>query len=308
MAADAEFRPDERWTLKLRDALTVDSDSDRDRNLDTQADLDGGGEKQTLRNSLNGSVRYRLSPIVSVYGSSRYRVTLREDADLSDNSQVSGQFGGNYVAGAKDTFGLGSTIRHKTGSSSNANAVANSRNDYYGFFVSWDRRFTPLLGLNASGGPTWIVSKRQNVGASTKRDFDYFANVQLFSEFDGGSTSISYQRSGSDLADTSTEFFIDAVSVTADYAATRKIVLGVRGEWSQRTGISKFTRVMGSTDRFVDKVLQWRATGSLSYRLTKELVTRFSLDYLRQDASDEDAIDRYRVSVRFIYNAQTFHF
>ena len=134
---------------------------------------------------------------------------------------------------------------------------------------------------------------------------DYFAYVELSAEIDRGSLSMTYQRSSSDFARTATAFTIDEVSANIDYAVTSLLIVGVSGEWNQRKAVLKVQQ-----GNFVNKVDQWRAAATASYRISPSLSTQLTFDYLRQESDDApssaDKTDRYRVTVRFNYHAKPF--
>lgn len=299
----SEYRPNERWTLGLSDAFHVQEDADRDTNEGIQIDLDGSGDKQTLRNALRANVRYGATPRMSLFANGGYTIVLREDKDLSDSQQFSGSFRGNYAGGAKDTFGAGVAAQHQRLIIDNKTATEKSSNDYYGFFLTWDHRFTPLTGVSAAGGPTWVVSEREG---DRRIKSEYFARMNVFTEYDKGSASISYQRSSSEFANTSTAYLIDMVNVKADWKASRKMVLAVKGGWNQRIAIRKFAN---SSFTVSNKVIQWQAAASVSYQLTRELMSSLTVDYLNQNLSEESgSVDRIRATIRFHYNARAYRF
>ncbi|MCH7867621.1 MAG: hypothetical protein IH881_07970 [Myxococcales bacterium] len=299
----SEYRPNERWTLGLSDAFHVQEDADRDTNEGIQIDLDGSGDKQTLRNALRANVRYGATPRMSLFANGGYTIVSREDKDLSDSQKFSGSFRGNYAGGAKDTFGAGVAAQHQRLIIDNKNTTEKSSNDYYGFFLTWDHRFTPLTGVSAAGGPTWVVSEREG---DRRINSEYFARMNVFTEYDKGSASISYQRSSSEFANTSTAYLIDMVDVKADWKASRKMVLAVKGGWNQRIAIRKFE---SSSFTFSNKVIQWQAAASVSYQLMRELMGSLTVDYLNQNLSeDSGSVDRIRATIRFYYNARAYRF
>ena len=299
----SEYRPNERWTLGLSDAFHVQEDGDRDTNEGIQIDLDGSGDKQTLRNALRANVRYGATPRMSLFANGGYTIVSREDKDLSDSQQFSGSFRGNYAGGAKDTFGAGVAAQHQRLIIDNKNTTEKSSNDYYGFFLTWDHRFSPLTGVSAAGGPTWVVSEREG---DRRINSEYFARMNVFTEYDKGSASISYQRSSSEFADTSTAYLIDMVTVKADWKASRKMVLAIKGGWNRRIAIRKFEN---SSFTFSNKVIQWQAAASVSYQLTRELMSSLTVDYLNQNLSeDSGSVDRFLATIRFHYNARAYRF
>ena len=240
---------------------------------------------------------------MSLYTSGGYTIVSREDRDLSDSQKFSSSFRGNYVGGAKDTFGAGVAAQQQRLIIDNKNTTEKSSNDYYGFFLTWDHRFTPLTGVSAAGGPTWVVSEREG---DRRINSEYFARMNVFTEYDKGSASISYQRSSSEFANTSTAYLIDMVDVKADWKASRKMVLAVKGGWNQRIAIRKFE---SSSFTFSNKVIQWQAAASVSYQLMRELMGSLTVDYLNQNLSeDSGSVDRIRATIRFYYNARAYRF
>jgi hypothetical protein len=183
--------------------------------------------------------------------------------------------------------------------------VRKATTDYYGFFVSWQHRFSNTFFVSASGGPTWVNSKQvfDTGGHDTSKNFDYFAHAQALAEFDRSSAAITYSRSSSDFANTSTAYFVDDINVTVKRSITQKFFLTAGSSWNQRTAVQKF-----SNASFVDEITQWRATGTASYELTRELRASLIVNYLRQDEANEDPIHRVLVSVRFRYNAKAIRF
>lgn len=302
-----DYRPAEQWKVAFSDVLGLESDADRDFNDDDSDDSGNGGEKQTLRNFLNGSVTYSASQRVQLSASGTYNIAEREDKDLSDSTQVSGRLQGNYSLSARNTFGGGALAKLQLVKASNELDVGDTTSNYYGFFLYAEHRFTPLLSLSASGGPTWLISNRDDDGQKRETSLDSFANVELVADIDRGSASLAYQRTSTDFARTSTAFIIDEVSASIDWAATTLLVLGVNGEWNQRKAILEITQ-----GNFVNKVTQWRAAASASYRISPQVSTKITFDFLRQESKDAapelDSTDRYRVVVRFDYHAKAFRF
>ncbi|MFT5441077.1 MAG: hypothetical protein ACI8W3_000117 [Myxococcota bacterium] len=315
----ADYRPTSRLKFGINDVFSLQSDADRDftDNSATAAvggettTNDGNGDKDTVRNVLNAKARYAFSPRLSANSSFGYSIVERQDLDLADTNQVSGRFNGEYTISPKDSIGIGVNLRHQTVEAANE-IVVDGRNlgdnitDYYGFFAFINHRFTPLLSASVSGGPTWLLANRKNDGEKGSTSTDYFANASLIADINGGSASVSYQRSSSDFARTSTAFIQDAVSVNADWAMSRRLLFGVVGEWNQRKAILRFDNAA-----FVDKVKQWRGAATATYHLRPDLSTHLTFDYLRQKAtgqSDEGASDRFRLVLRFDYNARAFRF
>lgn len=297
------YRPTPRWTFGLRDRLVLKTDADRDSDDGTGTDLDNG-DQQTLRNSINGNIRYGVSPRMSFSTNVGYSLTEREHGDLVDSSQISGGMQGSYVVGAGDTLGFGGTARRQELKGGDTSTFRATSTAYYGFYLSWDHRFSPLMGISASGGPTWVISKREG-GDPSPPDIDYFANVRLFSEFGKASAGISYSRSNSDLARTSTAYFIDSVNASANWSASRRLVFGLNGGWNQRVAVTKFKQF---SLQFQETVTQWHAAATVSYQIRRELRGNFTLDYHRQDQESSKPSDRFRATLRFNYNARAFRF
>lgn len=303
-----DYRPADQWKLALRDVLGIESDEDRDFSDEDLGQESGSGkDKQTFRNNLNGSVTYNATQRAQFVSSVAYSLTEREDKSLSDSAQVSGRVQGNYALSARNTFGGGVLARRQDVSASSELAVGDTKSEFYGFFFYAEHRFTPLLTLSASGGPTWLISNRDDDGRGSKTSLDSFATVSLTAEIDRGSARLGYRRTSTDFAQTATAFIIDEVTADIDYAVTSLFIVGVNAEWNQRKAILKIRQ--GS---FVNDVEQWRAAATASYRFTPELTTHLTFDYLKQKskqaADDFDNTDRFRVVVRFDYHAKAFRF
>jgi hypothetical protein len=234
-------------------------------------------------------------------------LTDREDKELSSNSQISGRVGVNHSVSASNTLGGGVLARSQSITAGSNDNNFDSQNDYYGFFVYGEHRFSPLLVISGSGGPTWLVSNRDGDGRDSETSLDYFASAELTAEIDRGSVAITYQRSSSDFASSATAFTIDEVAISANWDVTSLLVLSVNAEWNTRNAILK---VIESNE--INEVDQWRAAATASYRISPELLTHVTFDYLRQESkqadSNADKTDRYRVVMRFDYNINAFRF
>ncbi len=302
--AHSEYRPTERLTLALRDTLFLERDADRDLTDSTVPSLDSGGNKQTLRNNLNGSARYGISQRASVTTNGGLNVIEREDKDLSDVEAISGRVQMDYVLSMRDTVGIGTSVR--TQGVEDSIAHNRTQTNYYGFFLFASHRFSPTFGLSATGGPTWLRSRREDDQRSGyESDLDYFASVSLTADSKRGSASIAYTRTSSDVAFSSTTYLIDRVTATADWQISPRLFMGLKGEWNERTAVLRF-----SGENFANSVHQWLAAANVTYRMTPEVVAGFTVDYLRQewDAAGADAVDRVRAVIRFDYNAQALRF
>lgn len=301
-ATHGEYRPTPRWTLGLRDRLRLETDADRDTDNGAAADLDTGSQ-QTLRNSISGNVRYGVTPRTSISSNVGYSLTEREDASLIDSSQISGGVQGSYVVGAGDTFSFGGRARRQELTRGSKSNLRDTSTAYYGFYLSWDHRFSPRMGISAGGGPTWVVSKVEGGVVPSETNTDYFANVRIFADFGKGSMEISYSRSSSDFARTSTAYLIDSVDASANWSASRRLVFGLKSGWNKRVAVRKFPGI-----QFQDAVTQWQAAASVSYQIRRELRGVFTLDFLRQDEQRSKPSDRFRATLRFNYNAKAFRF
>jgi len=302
----ADFRPSSRWNIGFRDTLGLEFDADRDFD-DNPSDDTTGSEKQTLRNFLDGTVVYSITERTRFSTKVGYDFTDREDKDLSSNSQLSGRVGANHALSARNTLGGGVLARSQSITAGRNDNNGDSQNDYYGFFVYGEHRFSPLFMISGSGGPTWLVSNRDGDGRDSETSLDYFASAELTAEIDRGSVAITYQRSSSDFASSSTAFTIDEVAISADWGVTSLLVLSVNAEWNTRKAILKVLE-----SNAINEVDQWRAAATASYRISPELLTHVTFDYLRQESkqadSNADKTDRYRVVMRFDYNINAFRF
>ena len=302
----ADFRPSSRWNIGFRDTFGLEFDADRDFD-DNLSDDSTGSEKQTLRNYLDGTVVYSISQRTRLSTKLGYNLTDREDKDLSSNSQISGRVGANHELSSRNTLGGGALARSQSITAGRNDNNGDSQNDYYGFYVYGEHRFSPLLTMSGSGGPTWLVSNRDGDGRDSETSLDYFASAELTAEIDRGAVAISYQRSSSDFASSTTAFTIDEVAISVKWGVTSLLGLSVNAEWNTRKAILK---VLESNE--IDEVDQWRATATASYRNSPELSTHVTFDYLRQESkqaeSNADKIDRYRVVMRFDYNINAFRF
>ena len=205
------------------------------------------------------------------------------------------------------TIGGGANVRRQNvGEGRELTVGANSTN-YYGVFGYLEHRFTPLFGISGSGGPTWLVSNQEGDGRKAETSLDYFAAVEITASVERGSAKLSYTRSSSDFARTATSFIIDAVSLDTAWPVSRTLLIGVMAEWNERKSILRFDDF---DLEFVNKVRQWKAAVTASYRINANLSTQFSVDFLRQDAEGDgiDASDRFRAVLRFNYNAQAIRF
>lgn len=309
--AHADYRPTPRLVFKMRDSLLLEYDADRDFSQVAEFDLDNGGDKKTFLNSLAADARYAVTQRFSLVSNFVYTSIFREDKDLTDSEQLSGRVQGEYVIGQRDTVGAGLFARNQVtegGRSQTLGDIGDTTTNFYGFFLSWNHRFTPLVSANATGGPTWLVSNREDDGKRSATSVEYFTSAGLTAQFDGGSASVSYRRSNSEYARTASSFLTDSVKLRADWPINRRLVFRVSGEWNRRTAILK---VVGAD--MEDKVIQWRAAATVSYRLTRETVSHFTVDYLRQDETvpgqtETKPSDRIRAVIRLNYNARTFRF
>ena len=301
-----DFRPSSRWNIGLRDTFSLQFDADREFD-DNPSDDTTGSNKQTLRNFLDGTVAYSLTQRTRLSTKASYNLTDREDKELSSNSQISGRVGVNHSISASTTLGGGALARSQSITAGSNDNDFDSQNDYYGFFVYGEHRFSPLLVISGSGGPTWLVSNRDGDGRDSETSLDYFASAELTAEIDRGSVALTYQRSSSDFASSATAFTIDEVAISADWGVTSLLVLSVNAEWNTRNAILK---VIESNE--INEVDQWRAAATASYRISPELLTHVTFDYLRQESkqadSNADKTDRYRVVMRFDYNINAFRF
>ncbi|MBW2725978.1 MAG: hypothetical protein JRE71_16490, partial [Deltaproteobacteria bacterium] len=150
---------------------------------------------------------------------------------------------------------------------------------------------------------TWVTSNRDNDGRSSTTDLEYFANAGVNADFDHGKISMTYSRSGAENARTSTTSLIDTVNLRGSMLVNRKVTVGVFGEWNLRKAILEQEGI-----DLEDNVEQWIFRATLSYKLTTELTSHFSVDYLRQDTDVDKPSDRIRAVIRLDYTARTFRF
>jgi len=298
MAARAEADLTDRFKVSLRNALTVDYDDDLDISEDVTLDLDDSSEKLTLRNNLVGRARYALSPRGSLNANTTYRVIDREVKDLSDVLSISGELQADYVANMQTTVGIGTSLRTQTVEASRERQETDT--DYYGFFLYAGYQFSSSLGFQASGGPTWLLSKREDDGRSGRQtDLEYFASASLEAGLSQGRFSLQYARANSDVAFSATTYLIDQVNATLDWQFTPHVFGGLSAEWNVRTAVLRF-----AGENFANDVTQWLGAANVSVRVTPEIFMGFTVDYLRQTADNLDAVDRVRGVIRFDYNAQ----
>jgi len=308
LGLDAKYHPTPRLTFGLHDTLGIQEDADRDFD-DTLGGTIDRGDKQTLRNTLRGTTRYRLNPRLDLSGDISYSIAEREDKTQSDVSQISGRLQSTYQIGPVHSLGGGGLARLQQVGASDDPGESGTDTLYQGFFAYWSYGLTPLVSLTASGGPTWLVSERDDDPATPfdedarDTDLSYFANVELVSLFDGGSVSLAYEHSSSDSTFSSDSYLIHVVSARATYTVNQKVILGATAEWNQRDAILRFANSGAASS-----IKQWRASATASYRLSPELVAHLTVDYLRQEPDNEPETDRYRAVVRFEYNPRAFHF
>jgi hypothetical protein len=304
--AHADYRATKRLSFQTRDTLRLEFDADRDLTDFDEPSRDSDGDKQTFRNRFTFDTRYAATPRFSLDGNFGNFFVERKDKDLSDSNQFSGRIQGEYVLSFQDSIGAGVFARNQKVQGridSNGNDVGDSTTDFDGFFLSWSHRFTPLLSANAAGGPTWVTSNRDNDGRSSTTDLEYFANAGVNADFDHGKVSMTYSRSSAENARTSTTSLIDTVNLRGSMLVNRKVTLGVSGEWNLRKAILEQEGI-----DLEDNVEQWIFRATLSYKLTTELTSHFSVDYLRQDTDVDKPSDRIRAVIRLDYTARTFRF
>lgn len=301
------YRPNRRWTFSVRDVLGLRQDDAREFEDEDGTDITNGGQQQTLQNRFNGTVKYSFNPRITAITGVSHSLTGRQDTNLSDSNQIAGRTQLNYGISPQLTLGGGANVRRQNVEEGRELTVGANSTNYYGIFGYLEHRFTPLFGISGSGGPTWLVSDQEGDGRKPKKSLDYFAAVEATAEVAGGSAKLSYTRSSSDFASSATSFIIDAISFEANWAMSQTLAFHAAAEWNERTSVLRFEDF--DLD-FVNKVRQWKAAATASYRINSNLSSQFTVDYLRQNAEGDGigASDRFRVVVRFNYNAQALRF
>ena len=300
--ARGEYHLTDQWTFSLQDTFTLQTDADRD--FADGVDLDDGSRKQVRRNNLSATTRWSYSQRGSLVFNGGYNIVEREDKDLSDVRSFSGRIQADYVATPRSTIGFGTNLRNQQVDSSAQRDKTTT--DYYGFFLFTSYRLTPTFGFQANGGPTWLVSKRQDDDDSgNETDLEYFVNAVVSADFERGTASIEYARASSDVAFSTTTFLIDEVSVNLDWQFSPRVWGGLTGQWNEREAVLRFDSI---NEVFSNSVTQWVGAATLTVRATPEVLMAFTVDYLRQKQDLRDPAHRVRAVIRFDYNAQAIRF
>ncbi|MCA9503951.1 MAG: hypothetical protein KC616_12770 [Myxococcales bacterium] len=211
-----------------------------------------------------------------------------------DSRGFTGQLYGQYAVDSRLSLGLTGTARRRitapvTGTGGDVVTRSTTRiastTDVFSLGASVNWQVTPTFRASVQAGPSLIISRQRpdsrQFAAGTRftreSDVTVFAQASATKEWDRANLDVSYVRSESRGAGTSSSSISDLVNVAYGRALTHRWYLRLNGSWDQREQILK---ILGGSRL---KVTQYRTQGTLSYRLTRQWQVIGQYAFVRQE-------------------------